>query len=376
MTLSKEEEDKLRIVFRFILVIIVATLLLSNKVWITERNFPMIPMFSFIPEIPSPIDYIIYSLLVVLCLIQIIYVDNKRNLQVLVGLFAILFIGDQMRWQPFNVIYFFTLAGMLLKFSKPQWILPALRLLVVFSFLWTGIQQLNPIFHKYIFPWMSEPVVSIFPSSVEPFLYKMGYVFSVVYILVAIGLLIERFRTIAVYFGIGIHVFLFINYGPLGHDYNRVSLTYNVAMAVLTYLLFYKELFHFRDIIKVKSNPYAILAIVWFGVFPGLNYVGLFDTMQSFGSNSGKATYAKIYVSETVIEKLPPGMRKSIYRPPGERPYIETTYWAMDALKVTPYCEARVFEQMRDYICSFETGPCTSELELYTYADVVGAYDQ
>jgi hypothetical protein len=94
--------SRLQWTFRIALMGVLGTLLLSSKVWMTERNFPVVPLFEGIPSMPSPLDYILYSVLMVLVIYQIIYLENRNTKFALIGMFVFLMLGDQMRWQPYR----------------------------------------------------------------------------------------------------------------------------------------------------------------------------------------------------------------------------------------------------------------------------------
>ena len=105
--------SRLQWTFRIMLMAVLGTLLLSSKVWMTDRNFPVIPIFEGIPSMPSPLDYILYSVLIVLAIYQIIYLENRNTMYALIGMYAFLMAGDQMRWQPYNVQYLLIMIGLL-----------------------------------------------------------------------------------------------------------------------------------------------------------------------------------------------------------------------------------------------------------------------
>ena len=166
---------------------------------------------------------------------------------------------------------------------------------------------------------------------------------------------------------ISVQAFYFYSLSPLGNDWNHAILPYNVAMGFFSYLLFFNTKNEFKTMLWSKDFRYHQVAVIFFAVLPLLSFAGLYDRMQSFNTYSGKAWYAKIYVTEELAEKLPDGVKRYIYRPVDGEPYIETTYWSVDALRVSPYSEKRVYEQLKNYICTFAEGECPAKLEIYSY---------
>jgi hypothetical protein len=360
--------SRLQWTFRFILMAVLGTLLLSSKVWMTDRNFPVIPIFDGIPSMPSPLDYILYSVLIVLAIYQIIYLENRNTMYALIGMYAFLMAGDQMRWQPYNVQYLLVMIGLLFYPMKSDQLLAAFRFFIVAFYIWSGIQQLNMVFFQSIFPWLAGPLAEKFPSAMEEYVLGAGYVFPWMFLFTGVGLLIPKLRNIAVYVGLIIQLFLIYSFSPLGNDWNEAILPYNAALGLFTYLLFFNAEFNYREVF-VSKFKFHMAFIIIFGILPVASFFGIYDRMQSFNTLSGKAYYGKIYVTEQLAERLPDGVKRYVFRPPLSKPFIETTYWSMDALKVSPYSEKRIYRSLETYICSFSEGDCDAELEIYTYED-------
>ncbi|MEX1189293.1 MAG: hypothetical protein WED33_08545 [Bacteroidia bacterium] len=360
-------QSRLQWTFRILLMAMLGTWLLSNKVWMTDRNFPMVPIIDGIPSLPSPIDYLLYSVLIVLGIYQIMYLENRNTKIALVGLLGFLMLGDQMRWQPYNVQYLLMTIGLFFYPKYKEELLKTFQMLVVVFLIFSGIQELNGVFIEQIFPWMVGPLADKFPAKIEPYILGGGYIFPFLSVGAGIGLLFSKSRMYAMYLAIFIHAFYFYALSPLGNDWNHAILPYNIAMGFFTYILFYQTENDWKSIFWSKNFRYHQVAVIFFAGLPLLSFFGLYDKMQSFNTYSGKALYAKIYVTESLVERLPDGVKRYIYRPIDGEPYIETTYWSADALKVSPYSEQRVYEQLERYICSFAEGDCPAKLEIYTY---------
>jgi uncharacterized membrane protein len=353
--------------FRFLLTAMLATWLLSNKVWMTDRNFPMVPVFDFIPPLPSPVDYIFYCVLIILTIYQILYIENKNTKIALIALFAFLMLGDQMRWQPYNV-QFFLMVNALFFFPKfTDGILNTFRALLIVFFIMTGIQEFNAVFQQSVFPWLISPIATLLPMKMEAGVLEGGYVFALLNLLTGIGLLFPKTRNIAVIAAIVISLFLFYSLSPMANDWNHASLPYNIVTAAFTYVLFYKSEFDLKLVFWNPKFYYQSAVIAVFAIIPLLSFAGLYDRMQCFNAYSGKSLYAKIYVTEDLVDLLPDGVKRYVYRPPMGEPYLETTYWSFNALKVSPYSEKRVYEKLQEYVCSFSEGECSARLEIYTY---------
>jgi hypothetical protein len=347
---------------------VLGTLLLSSKVWMTERNFPVIPLFDGIPSMPPPLDYILYSILIVMTIYQIIYLENRNTMYALVGMYAFLMLGDQMRWQPYNVHYLLMMIGLLFYPARIDQLLQVFRCMIVAFYIWSGLQELNAVFIESIFPWLAAPLAEKFPAAMEEYVLGGGYVFPFLNILTGVGLLFQKTRNLSVYMGILIQFFLFYALSPMGLDWNVAILPYHAVLAFFTFSLFYDSEFSLRNLFW-SNFRYQQGIVVFYCVLPVLSFFGIYDKMQSFNIYSGKAYYGKIYISEQLHERLPDGWKRYVFTPPRSRPFIETTYWSMDALKVSPYSEIRIYKALEREICKRAEGDCGADLDIYTYED-------
>jgi len=353
--------SRLQWTFRILLLAVLGSLLLSSAVWLTDRNFPVLPIFSFLPSAPSPVDYLLYCVLVVLLIYQMIYLQNRNTLYALIGLFAFLLLGDQMRWQPYNIQFFLMLCGLFFYPKNTEELLNVFRLLIVAFFIWSGIQQLNETFSGVVYPWLAKPLSSRLPDSVTPILFN-SYGFSLLNILAGVGLLFEKTRNIAVYFGIAVATFLLHSLSPMGNDWNRAFLPYYAAIGFFTYLLFYKATFDVKQMIWSKTFRFQQVILV-VCILPALSFAGIYDRTQSFNLTYGRTWSPKIYVTEELVDKLPDGVKRYVNRPPLSDPFIDINEWTLHALKVAPYSEPRINKDLHDYICSFAEGDCPAKLK-------------
>ena len=257
--------------FSVLLMAMLGTWLLSNKVWMTDRNFPVVPIFDGIPSLPSPIDYIFYSILIVLAIYQIIYLENRNTKIALIALLGFLMLGDQMRWQPYNVQYFLMIVGLFFYPKYTDGLLNTFRMMVVVFLIYSGIQEVNSVFIESIFPWMIKPIAVIFPAKMEPYILGGGYIFPFLSIASGIGLLFNQTRNYAVYLGMFVNLFYFYALSPMGNDWNHAILPYNIAMTFFTYVLFFNTELSFKVILWSKKFRYQQVLVVFFAGLPLLS---------------------------------------------------------------------------------------------------------
>ena len=85
--------------------------ILSWRLWISSRQFPLAPVFRNLPAVPFPLDYIWFALLLGLLLMICIRAEPRKLVIMFLVLTGLLALFDQMRWQPWFYQYFFMLAA-------------------------------------------------------------------------------------------------------------------------------------------------------------------------------------------------------------------------------------------------------------------------
>ncbi len=74
-------------------------ILMSTKLWIVDRTFPLCPVSDSIPQLPLGLDVVVLVLLLSLLLLGAVFKRRIIFVSILVVL-VMLFLQDQMRWQP------------------------------------------------------------------------------------------------------------------------------------------------------------------------------------------------------------------------------------------------------------------------------------
>jgi hypothetical protein len=109
--LTTTPERQVALLVRVAAAAIGCAFLISWKLWISSRLFPLAPVSNRLPEIVYPFDYIWFlSLLALLALISFLP-RSPRIVLIFVCLAASLSLWDQTRWQPWFYQYLFMLAA-------------------------------------------------------------------------------------------------------------------------------------------------------------------------------------------------------------------------------------------------------------------------
>jgi hypothetical protein len=267
-------------------------LLLSAPLWIGPRTYPRALVFDLLPAIPL-FDRILLAALLGAAAMILVSPKPQKFIAIFLGAVGILCLEDQTRWQPWVYQYSFLLAALAL-FSwngddadSRTRTLNIARLIVAGTYLFSGLQKINPNFMRSDFPWVMQPLTDVFPDATYP-LQWLGIAVPFIQVGFALGLLTTRFRRLSLCLAVAMHVLILAMFGPFGHNWNSVIWPWTAAMAVLDVLLFAgNETFSLRDLVSTKGHAYHAAALALFGVLPALSFFNCWDSYLSSALYSG-----------------------------------------------------------------------------------------
>jgi hypothetical protein len=350
---------------------IVATLLccfgLSWRLWVSSRLFPLSPVSSVLPVVLFPFDYIwLFLLLGILVGIAIIAQPRKLILYFLV--FAgLLSLWDQMRWQPWFYQCFFMLAAIgFYAWKQPEAenqhvTLNACRLIVVLTYLWSGLQKLNANFVRDTWPDLAGPLLRLLPilKKLPPWLIL---IIPVVEILLGFGLLTRKFRNLTVLFAFATHVFVLTLLIWSGE--NVVVWPWNIAMALFVVILFWQNNETSARNIVAGRNLFQPILLLLFGVMPAFSLFNLWDSYLSAALYSGNTDRAVVLVSPDVISHLPAEIHAHIWQ--NSKPFfLDLNRWSYGELNVPAYPEPRVYRRVAERICRYADNSSDIKLRIF-----------
>ena len=160
----KSQKKQIHLITKAIAIACLASIVLSWKLWLSERNFPTTPVLNFIPTLTHPIDYFILATLIISlsCIVFFKYSQKLIIAFILISVLAALL--DLNRWQPWfyqYVLMFFVLSFYTKEDAKQEAaIILCFKLIVFAIYFWSGLQKLNPNFISDTFPWLMEPITT------------------------------------------------------------------------------------------------------------------------------------------------------------------------------------------------------------------------
>ncbi|GIV33831.1 MAG: hypothetical protein KatS3mg031_1366 [Chitinophagales bacterium] len=367
MTLT--DDLRLKIARITVALVFIGIILISFNLWLTDRHYPLAPVFDFFPQIPSPYDYVQPVVLLVLLVLIIFNAAPHIVVRVFIVVFWLLVLCDQNRLQTFNYI----LSFLLLPFafyrkedsSARELILHCMRLILIGTYFWSGVQKLNIGFVDRMYPYFAGKVHI---PGFEPDDLLRKYVILIIpfyEILLSFLFMIGPLRSMAVVLAAVMHLSIAVFMSPAGFGWNLVVIPWNVGLVPLVFALFWKAEFSLRELWSPRGYLLKGVVILLFIVMPVFNFFGLWDHNLSASIFSTRPKYAGVVINKELEADLPDYLRPYL-RSMGDTVFIECTYWMLGELNVTPYPEERVYQKNLEYVCKFSSQqPCQARLMYY-----------
>lgn len=340
-------------------------MLYAPKLWLTDKIFPVIPLFDWIPIPIGFFDYLFWGLFFSSQLLYIFY--NKRWLGwVVVILFIYLALVDQNRLQPYFYQSFLTILAIVIfpKNANTKAILYTVILVFFATYFWSGIQKLNGEFY---IQWLSALNKHF---SFLPKWFLIGFTYAVTWLEASMGimLLFNKTRKFSVGFIIGMHAIIVFLLFYLGYGYNVVPWNFQNMFSV--FVLFWSlKTFSFHEFFTSIFNKQRALILVFTVTLPLLNNLfGVYDNLLSFHFFTAHLNYYNIVISDELKDKIPLHAQQFYRFDENGRRYIQINEWAQKDNKVLFYPQERCILFMDIYLKSFADDPTKENLtELVIY---------
>jgi hypothetical protein len=323
----------------------------SWRLWITERLFPVVPVASWLPTIRFPFDVIWFILLLPLLFLVALKAQPRNAILVFVVTAVTLSLWDQMRWQPWFYQEIVMLAAISScwrgRRSDPTNALNACRLIVVFTYLWSGLQKCNAAFVRETWPDFMADWFPQLPDAIKMFPPWLALIVPLVEVVIAFGLITTPYRNLAVWLAVTTHSVVLLLL--ISSAENMVVWPWNAAMSLWVVILFGKAGHVSALEILVPKDLVRGLLLLLFGVLPLLSFCGLWDSYLSSALYSGNTEQAVILISPADLSWFP-GLTPYIWQK--TKPFfLDINRWSYGELNVPVYPEPRVFRQLAKSVC-------------------------
>ena len=323
-------------------------MLYAPELWISTKDFPVIPLFDWIPVPTSPFDTIIAGIFFVS---QVVYIFKpKRWLGWLVlSFYVFLSLVDQNRLQPYFYQSALTIFAIVLFKEKAaaRKVLYTIVLIFLATYFWSGIQKLNGIFYE---EWLGALLKHF---SVIPKVLLQAFTYAVPWLeaLLGIFLLFNKTRKLGVLGIVSMHAIIICMLLYLGYGFNVIPWNVQNILSVLIIFWILKTESGF-DFFRGIISPQKGLIFVFTFILPLSNMFGYWDHLLSFSFFTSKLNYYYIQIDDSLKDKLPEGAKK-FYRSNENMTVIYLNEWAGDINKVLLYPQPRVAKKVAAYVRSF-----------------------
>lgn len=320
--------------------------IISFKLWIADRYFPLIPPFDFLSGIPSWIHLLLFAISII-CMVCIIAFPQNYFLITTAFIAEIAScILDQNRWQPWEYQY----VCFLLIFILNQKNIPAIASLVLIilssTYFYSGLSKLNSQFIPRIWEWfLTSGILKLEKASGNYSIIKaVGYTVPFIEIIAGIALLFNNHRKWACLVLIVMHVIILIILGPAGLNFNKVVWPWNTAM--ICYLVIFSNRFHYNFFLPTDIIKQNWVIIICWVILPAFSFINYWDNYLSSNLYSGRTKNALLCM-RTKDGVFPKELINLTARDPGNfcpgGKIISLTNWSMNEVKVPCYPEKRIF---------------------------------
>lgn len=357
----ESEEPRLVFFTRLLAISILLCLAFSSKLWISRPFYPLVPFWGIVPAFPHPMDEFFRAWLVAVLLAVAIRPRSKIWTALALVTFAILFLQDQNRlWPSFYQFFFLLLILVTIRHhagkSDAPRLLAGIRFITAAIYFWSGVQKLNTHFFNEEFPSIVQPLTGLLPFEIS-FLPTVGIFAALFEVFIGIGLLTKRFRNIALYEAMLLHLVIFFCIGPFRDNWNNSAWMWGLAVAAQTWVLFFKApAFDFKTMFGAPwfCNIPQALAVVLIGIVPVLNNVNRWDSALSFNVYTGNVNYAEIVMRPDVVDQLPEELVPfvSVY-PNVHMAVLNLNAWTAKEFNANPYPEKRIFRAVLRAVCGY-----------------------
>jgi hypothetical protein len=328
-------------VTRLLAVCWLTTKIISYKLWLTGRLFPVVPVQDWLVA-PEWLHLIFFTTSMLALLVLLFRPGFRIAALILLIAESGSCMLDQNRWQPWEYQFLFMLLPLVFIQDEKK-IITCWQVILVGLYFFSGLSKLN---QKFILQGWNGMILSdwIGYTVENTWISRLGYLLPLTEMFAGIALLFSRTRKKAVVLLAAMHVLILIMFGPAGMNINIVLWPWNLLMPFLVFILFYGKQFCF-SIFRQKLFVWWLTVLCWW-VLPWLNLFGYWDDFFSGKLYSGKTQYLYICTSNPQTKKI-----FAAYLAPSRTSAvcdssISVFNWGIQEMHVPPNPELRIYKKI------------------------------
>jgi hypothetical protein len=362
-------EKKINLSAGVVLITFITQFFVTKELWIpNERDFPMIPYFSFLPIVFNKSIDTILILLTFLSLGFLIWKPAEKKYLLLFFIPSILLIlEDSIRLQPWFYLHL-SMIGLICfaKEIQKENIIRFLQWIVIAIYLWGGINKLNIAFAWEIFPWFTQHLgigdayflgmdnLNTFPLPMSQYI---AFLIPLFEILIAILLFIPKFRNYGIIAIFITHLVSLYAIGPWGHNWNEIVWPWNIEMPFLALILFKKSSdinfrIYFIEQVQLIKSKTGIMILVLFYILPTIGLFGYWNKALSLHLYSGNSDELEFYFEGYDESLVNTSLASHLYLDTvSMNTTMKVEYWVIEQTGVPMYNSISYFKKVGKSLC-------------------------
>ena len=351
--LEESEETTARTVLCITSFGILIPLILTWKIWTTERIYPLTPVFKVLEQIDGQLSIAIFILGNFFLILALFRKFTVISIAIFFTIVIFWILQDLSRGSIWLYMYNWILLCLFFFFIKLQksgadsGYINNIRAIICGTYIWGGINKVNVYFYGKTFPWFISPII---PNILD---YKLGILFVILipFFEIAIGatLFFNSTRKIGIFLSACMLITNLVCLGPLGHNWANRVWPWNVAIFLFVVFLFSKEKpLSLKEILLPKT---FLTAPVLFFIYiaPILWHFNSWPINISFHMYTGTKPQALFVVKKHLLQKLPIELQKIA----GEKGNFYLSDWADSEMNSAAQKIRVVFDNVASTLCGY-----------------------
>ena len=326
--------------------------LVTWRLWTPQSEFPQIPFFAALIEVPGWVDWLAIAVVIASLLVagfstrEIVW---RRAMMAFAFATVLLMLLNQHRFQPWA--YQFVLFAVIMANCRLSIAPHLMRWIVVSIYVYSAVSKFDYQFLHSLGPQFLATLTGFFGIASSEWSADrqawLALLFPIGELLVGIGLFVPRTRRVAIFAAIGLHLLLLLILGPWGLSHQPGVLVWNLFFMAQAWMLFTQP--------KATEAPAAnaprqlvpeILCVLLTGIviaFPASESLGYCDHWPAWELYSPRSSRVQIAIHESAVDRLPPEIQQHLSAA-GEDSDWRQLYldrWSLESLSVPIYPEDR-----------------------------------
>lgn len=340
-----DSKSKFDLLIRLLFLAWIITKLISLKLWMGDRYFPLVPVSDSLLALPSWLHLALFASSMALMLLSV-FKPVKTFIWLIVFFELASCLLDQNRWQPweYQFLFFITSYAAL---NKEEDRSTAWLIILVSTYFFGGFFKLNAAFihdtwqYLILIKWLH-----LAPGNV--WLLRFGYVLPLVELAAGLFLLVPRLKKIGAWAIVSMHLIILLLLGPAGLNINAVVWGWNIFLPITVYFLFLHK-FEKGSQVHFSFKPFLIIILLAWCVLPWFQSFGFWDKYLSSVLYGGGVE--QLFICTQNDEAL---SKASAYRVDKINtvpcaPAIPVYKWGMYEMRTAPYPQPRVTRKIIEY---------------------------